>query len=106
MAAAISMAYEMRCRKEDMAQRSIDNQRRAIDDARRAVDEKTSQLRAISELSALIAGFAMITMVEAQLPIDLHMAQCVLFGLTGSSVVALMLTAMLQCCLLLIAILK
>mmetsp|Transcript_77855 Transcript_77855/g.223553 ORF Transcript_77855/g.223553 Transcript_77855/m.223553 type:complete len:80 (+) Transcript_77855:225-464(+) len=76
-----------------MRQRHIDNIRRSIDDARRSVDEKyelqcacvasphpsrnttpgrAQQLKAISHLSALIAGFAMIVMVEIQLPDNLH----------------------------------
>jgi hypothetical protein len=53
------MAWEMRCRDEDMRQRSIDNFRREIDDTRRSVDEKAARLKAISHPSALIAGFAM-----------------------------------------------
>lgn len=34
------MAWEIKCRQEDMRQRAIDNERRLIDDARRNVDEK------------------------------------------------------------------
>lgn len=63
------MAWEVRCREEDMRQRALDNTRRLIDDARRAVDEKTEQLKAVSSLSALIAGFGMVVLVEmAPLP--------------------------------------
>ena len=57
---AMDMAWELRCREEDMRQRAIDNIRREIDDTRRAVDEKTQALKCISSLSALIAGFAMV----------------------------------------------
>jgi len=85
-----------RTAQEDMRQRHIDNIRRSIDDARRSVDEKyelqcacgvasphpspnttprrAQQLKAISHLSALIAGFAMIVMVEIQLPDNLHVS--------------------------------
>ena len=80
------MAWEMQCRQEDMRQRAIDNERRAIDDARRAVDEKAEQLKAISHQSALIAGFAMVVMVEASLTPDLHPVLLVLFGATSMSV--------------------
>lgn len=63
------MAWEVRCREEDMRQRALDNRRRLIDDARRAVDEKAAQLKAVSSLSALIAGFGMVVLVEmAPLP--------------------------------------
>ena len=100
------MAWEMQCRQEDMRQRAIDNERRAIDDARRAVDEKAEQLKAISHQSALIAGFAMVVMVEASLTPDLHPVLLVLFGATSAATVGLMLMAMLNCTLMLVAILK
>ena len=83
------MAWEMQCRQEDMRQRAIDNERRAIDDARRAVDEKAEQLKAISHQSALIAGFAMVVMVEASLTPDLHPVLLVLFGATSAATVGL-----------------
>ena len=92
------MAWEMQCRQEDMRQR-------AIDDARRAVDEKAEQLKAISHQSALIAGFAMVVMVEASLTPDLHPVLLVLFGATSAATVGLMLMAMLNCTLMLVAIL-
>ena len=60
------IAWQVKCRQEDMQQRAIDNERRSIDDARRSVDEKAEMLRAVSHLSALIAGFAMVVMVETQ----------------------------------------
>jgi len=39
------MAWEVKCREEDMRQRSLENERRSIDDARRSVDEKSQQLK-------------------------------------------------------------
>eukprot|EP00616_Rhizochromulina_sp_CCMP1243_P003722 CAMPEP_0118965562 /NCGR_PEP_ID=MMETSP1173-20130426/3101_1 /TAXON_ID=1034831 /ORGANISM="Rhizochromulina marina cf, Strain CCMP1243" /LENGTH=262 /DNA_ID=CAMNT_0006914207 /DNA_START=282 /DNA_END=1066 /DNA_ORIENTATION=+ len=110
---ALDMAWDVRCRDEDMVQRAtenhrrrIDDSRRKIDDARRSVDEKAEQLKAISHLSALIAGFAMIVMVEIQLPDDLHLGLLVIFGGTSAGVVGLMLIAMLSSTMVLIAILK
>ena len=100
------MAWEVKCREEDMKQRSLENERRAIDDARRFVDEKSQQLKAISHLSALIAGFAMITLVEIQIDDDLNEWLLIVFGTTTSVVVGCMLIAMLNSTLMLVAILK
>ena len=67
---------------------------------------RAQQLKAISHLSALIAGFAMIVMVEIQLPDNLHVLTLMLFGTTSALVVGIMLIAMLNCTMMLIAILK
>ena len=58
------IAWSVKCRQEDMRQRAINNERRLIDDARRSVDVHAEQLKAVSHLSALIAGFAMVVMVS------------------------------------------
>lgn len=100
------MAWEVKCRQEDMRQRAIENERRCIDDARRFVDEKGEQLKAVSHLSALIAGFAMIVMVEVQLPDKINFILLVTYGATSASVVGLMLLAMLNCTMMLIAVMK
>eukprot|EP00521_Asterionellopsis_glacialis_P007998 CAMPEP_0195284074 /NCGR_PEP_ID=MMETSP0707-20130614/2412_1 /TAXON_ID=33640 /ORGANISM="Asterionellopsis glacialis, Strain CCMP134" /LENGTH=291 /DNA_ID=CAMNT_0040343369 /DNA_START=142 /DNA_END=1017 /DNA_ORIENTATION=- len=100
------MAWELKCREEDMAQRALENERRAIDDARRAVDEKAQQLKAIASNSALIAGFSMVVMVEIAIPDDLHPALLVVFGCTTAGVVSLMLIAMLNATFMLVAILR
>jgi hypothetical protein len=39
-----------------MKYREVINEQRRIDDARRIVDEKTEQLKAIAEISTIIAG--------------------------------------------------
>ncbi|GMI49110.1 hypothetical protein TrCOL_g7438 [Triparma columacea] len=100
------MAWEVKCREEDMKQRALENERRAIDDARRSVDEKAQQLKAISHLSALIAGFAMVVIVEVQIDPSLSPVLLTIFGLTVSIVVGTMLIAMLNCTLMLVAILR
>lgn len=102
----VALQWEKMCRDEDMRQRLVDNIRYDINEARRSVDEKTQQLKAISHLSALIAGFAMVVMVEIQLPEDLPLVLLVLFGGSSAGVVGLMLIAMLNCTMVLIAILK
>mmetsp|Transcript_15387 Transcript_15387/g.47633 ORF Transcript_15387/g.47633 Transcript_15387/m.47633 type:complete len:171 (+) Transcript_15387:176-688(+) len=85
---------------------AVDNERRCVDDARRNVDEKAEQLKAVSHLSALIAGFAMVVMVEIQLPDKINFGLLIVYGTTSASVVGLMLLAMLNCTMMLIAILK
>ena len=54
------VAWELNCREEDLKFRALENERRAVDEARRAVNEKAEQLKAVSGLSALVAGFAMV----------------------------------------------
>eukprot|EP00591_Stephanopyxis_turris_P001115 CAMPEP_0195522248 /NCGR_PEP_ID=MMETSP0794_2-20130614/20197_1 /TAXON_ID=515487 /ORGANISM="Stephanopyxis turris, Strain CCMP 815" /LENGTH=201 /DNA_ID=CAMNT_0040651955 /DNA_START=335 /DNA_END=940 /DNA_ORIENTATION=+ len=100
------MAWEMKCREEDMAQRALENERRAIDDARRSVDEKSQQLKTISHQSAFIAGFSMVVMVEISIPSDLNSVLMIIFAVTNSSVVAIMLIAMLNATWTLVAILR
>ena len=54
------------------------------------------RLKAISHLSALIGGFAMVVMVEITMPSNINFALLVIYGLTSSSVVGLMLLAVLN----------
>lgn len=113
-----------------MKQRALENERRAIDDARRlvceilslipfrspshppspppprSVDEKAQQLKAISHLSALIAGFAMVVIVEIQIDDDLNPVLLCIFGFTTATVVGCMLVSMLNCTMMLVAILR
>lgn len=41
----VDIAWEVKCREEDLAYRAIETERRLIDDARRAVNEKAEQLK-------------------------------------------------------------
>lgn len=100
------MAWEVKCREEDMKQRTLENERRAIDDARRFVDEKAQQLKAVSHQSALIAGFSMIVLVEIQIPTSLNPVLLVTFGVTTALAISLMLVAMLNSTYMLVAILR
>ena len=65
-----------------------------------------SDLANIGTQAALIAGFAMVVMVEIALPDRINFLLLVLYGATSASVVGLMLLAMLNCTMMLIAILK
>jgi len=102
----LDIGWEIKCREEDLKQRALENERRAIDDARRSVDEKAEQLKALGQQSALIAGFAMVSMVEASIPEDLHPLLIVLYGATASITVGIMLLSMLSSTFILVAILR
>jgi hypothetical protein len=52
-----NMAWKVQVRSEDMKYRELLNTRRAIDDERRAVDEKVEQLKALAEISMIIARY-------------------------------------------------
>lgn len=100
------MAWEVKCREEDMKQRTLENTRHAIDDARRAVDEKAAQLKVLANQSALIAGFSMVAFVEINISSDVNGVVLTLFGATVSSVIALMLVSTLNATYMLVAILR
>ena len=100
------MAWEVKCREEDMKQRTLENTRHAIDDARRAVDEKAQQLRVLANQSALIAGFSMVAFVEINISPNVNGVLLTLFGATVSSVIALMLVSTLNATYMLVAILR
>jgi len=92
----VNLQWDVKCREEDLVHRELENERRKIDDARRKIDEKAQQLRSISNQSALIAGFSMVVLVESRLDGDPCAPLLVLFGFSAASVVALMLTAMIN----------
>lgn len=96
------VAWSAQCRREDLEHRDITDERRRVDDARRAVDEKVEQLKAVSHLSALIAGFAMISFVEIELPDRLNAWLLFSYAATSATVVGLELLAMLTCTVVLI----
>ena len=100
------MAWEVKCREEDMKQRALENERHAIDDARRSVDEKAQQLKVLANQSALIAGFSMVALVESNIPPDLDGVLLALFGGITACVVALMLMSTLNATYMLVAILR
>ena len=77
----------MKCREEELRHRDKVNARRLIDDVRRRVDEKTAQLQAISQLSALIAGFSMMVLVEATVPEGVNVILLTAYGATTALVV-------------------
>lgn len=100
----VDAAVALSWRDEDLRHRALENRRREIDDTRRAVDEKAEQLKAISNLSALIAGFAMVAQTNLGIPSDIEFGVLCLFGFSVASVVCLMMIAMLNSTFLLIAV--
>ncbi|CBJ27923.1 conserved unknown protein [Ectocarpus siliculosus] len=68
------MAWNIKCREEDMEFRRRELQWRqeevwwrGVNDRKREVEEKAKQLEQVASLSALIAGFALVAMVEVGL---------------------------------------
>jgi len=100
------MAWEVKCREEDMKQRALENERHAIDDARRAVDEKAEQLKVLANQSALFAGFSMVVLVESTIASGINLALLTVFGGVTASVIALMLISSLNSTYMLVAILR
>lgn len=92
------MAWEMKCREEDMKQRALENERRAIDDTRRYVDEKVRQLGTVANQSALLAGFSLMVLVNVNnnAPPDLNVVLIIFFGITTAAVISLMVFATLN----------
>jgi hypothetical protein len=64
----VVVLFDFRWRIEDMEQRNLENARvlwlRFVEKNRRDVEEKTEQLKAISNLAALFAGFAVVTLTQ------------------------------------------
>lgn len=100
------MAWEVRCREEDMKQRALDNERNAIDDARRSVDEKAEQLKVLANQATLFAGFSMVVLVESNVPTDVNGILLSIFGGATACVIALMLVSSLNATYMLVAILR
>ena len=100
------MAWEVKCREEDMKQRALENERLAIDDARRSVDEKAQQLKVLANQSALIAGFSMVVLVESSIPENINSVVLTFFGLIVAITIALMLVSTLNSTYILVAILR
>lgn len=100
------MAWEVKCREEDMKQRALENERHAIDDARRSVDEKAQQLQVLANQSALFAGFSMVVLVESNIPQDIDPILLTIFGGVTASTIALMLISSLNSTYMLVAILR
>ena len=67
---------------------------------------KCSQLRTVSELSALVAGFTMVVLVEAAIPATTPQGLVVAFGTVTALVVTMMLSSMVGCSILMAGLLS
>eukprot|EP00249_Psilotum_nudum_P015658 c25453_g1_i1 orf=189-995(+) len=102
---------EQRWRLEDIDQRHVENARylwaRFVEKNRRDVEEKSEQLKAISNLAALFAGFAVVTLTQFQFDnTGVHILWIAFYGVLTAIAVGLMTIAMVACTLILGSILK
>jgi len=86
----LSMAQDKGIFEAESKHRELERYWRELDEFRRELDAKMEQLKALSEVSALIAGFAMITMVEVTIPDSLDPVLLCLTGMITTTVIALM----------------
>mmetsp|Transcript_21616 Transcript_21616/g.27635 ORF Transcript_21616/g.27635 Transcript_21616/m.27635 type:complete len:283 (-) Transcript_21616:255-1103(-) len=97
--AMADVSQASRWREEDLIQRTLENTRRDI-------DEKTEQLRSISSLAALVAGFDVVVLIELDIPNGTPEVLLAFLGLTSALTVVLMSLSFVLCTLMLVGILK
>lgn len=99
-----------RWREEDMVQRNLDNAHclwlRFVERNRRDVEEKSEQLRAISNLAAIFAGFAIVTLTQFNVQEKQSLVLAGLYGILTALVEGLMTISMVTCTLILGCIVK
>ncbi|KAL4429616.1 hypothetical protein ABPG77_008665 [Micractinium sp. CCAP 211/92] len=105
------MQQQQAWRQEDLEQRQLENARalwaRAVEKNRRDVEERAEQLKAISSLSALIAGFVLTAFLQFDFaPSASTEGVQMAFGVTIAITVALEANAMMLCSLIHASILK
>eukprot|EP01018_Ginkgo_biloba_P023604 Gb_37702 [translate_table: standard] len=102
--------WKHRWREEDMVQRNLENARclwlRFVERNRRDVEEKSEQLKAISNLAALFAGFAIVTLTQFNVQETYSLVLVGLYGVLTALVEGLMTISMVMCTLILGCILK
>ncbi|KAJ7556082.1 hypothetical protein O6H91_05G068000 [Diphasiastrum complanatum] len=102
---------EQKWRVEDMEQRHVENARylwtRFVEKNRRDVEEKSEQLKAVSNLAALFAGFAVVTLTQFQFSQNtVSIIWITFYGVLTAIAVGFMTIAMVTCTLILGSILK
>ena len=91
--------------EKDKEHRRWEVWKRKIDDIRRQIDGKSQQLKALANVSALVAGFAMVVLVQIVISAKLNVGLLVCFATTSSVVVCTMLYVTLSSTLMLVAVL-
>ena len=86
----------MKWREEDMKQRRIDNLHLMLGQKDRLVDLRSRNLKGISNLSALLAGFTIVMFVELQVPTDCPDALVVAYGACSAVVCCALCLTMVQ----------
>ena len=99
-------AHTLQCRHEDLKYRQIEIHQRYIDNARRTVDEKAEQLKSIATLSALLAGFSTVMLVEVSINANVSWILVAFYGTFTSMVIGLNALSMINCTFILVGILK
>jgi hypothetical protein len=93
-------------RRQDVLWRQADLVQRDLDNRRREIDEKNEQLRSLSSVAAIIAGFALTVLVQISYPSNVPEWLLSLLSLSTASTVCLMTYSALVCTLMLVATLK
>lgn len=94
-------------RKQDLSFRRIERMWRRIDDMRRLMDKRASALQAIASVSALIAGFEMVVLVETSFEaLDVDQVALTTFAFFSTVVVTLNVLTTITASLLMIRILN
>eukprot|EP00793_Prasinoderma_coloniale_P005688 PRCOL_00004162-RA len=97
---------------EEATQRALDNARytwsRHVEKNRRDVEERTEQLKVVSQVAALLAGFAVIGLAEFEIEEDVRDREWLitLFGVTTGVIVGLMTLSTVICTYMLAGILR
>ena len=96
----------MKHREEDMKFRETEIRQRDLTNRRREMDEKNEQLRNISSVSALIAGFSIVVLVQMNINLDIPEWILTLLATSCAITVCLMTYAYVTCTLILVGTLK
>lgn len=103
----VDLRFLYRAREQDLNFRRLERLHRRVDDVRRRVDKHTEQLKAVSSLAALVAGFEMVVLVESNVEVvGLNENLVALFASLTALVIVLNVISMVTASLILVRILN